>query len=81
MDLLRTILATIACLGTLIVIHELGHYLSASPVHTPAGLMMAIHTAAEFFGSGRGRFRLDPAQWRQIVARITSTAVKSSAGA
>jgi regulator of sigma E protease len=29
MDLLRTVLATIACLGTLIVIHELGHYLVA----------------------------------------------------
>ena len=61
--------------------HELGHYLSASPVHTPDGLMMALHTAAEFFGSDRGGFRLDPAQWRQIVARITSTYVKSSAGA
>jgi hypothetical protein len=61
--------------------HELGHYLTASPMHTPDGLMMALHTAAEFFGSGRGRFRLDPAQWRQIVARITSISVKSSAGA
>jgi len=29
MDAFRTILATIACLGTLIVIHELGHYLVA----------------------------------------------------
>jgi len=29
MDTLRTILATIVCLGTLIVIHELGHYLVA----------------------------------------------------
>ena len=29
MDTLRTILATIVCLGTLIVIHELGHYMVA----------------------------------------------------
>lgn len=29
MDILRTLLATIVCLGTLIVIHELGHYLVA----------------------------------------------------
>jgi hypothetical protein len=74
----RTLLAR--ALGRALA-HELGHYLSASPVHTPDGLMMALHTAAEFFGPGRGRFRLDPAQWRQIVARITSTSVKSSAGA
>lgn len=29
MDILRTLLATIVCLGSLIVIHELGHYLVA----------------------------------------------------
>jgi regulator of sigma E protease len=29
MELLRTLIATIACLGTLIVFHELGHYLVA----------------------------------------------------
>jgi regulator of sigma E protease len=29
MDTFRTILATIVCLGSLIIIHELGHYLVA----------------------------------------------------
>jgi hypothetical protein len=74
----RTLLAR--ALGRALA-HELGHYLSASPVHTPDGLMMALHSAADFFGSGRSRFRLDPAEWRQIVARITSLYLKNSAGA
>jgi hypothetical protein len=74
----RTLLAR--ALGRALA-HELGHYLSASPVHTPDGLMMALHTATEFFGSGRSRFRLDPVQWRQMVARITSLHLKNSAGA
>lgn len=52
--------------------HELGHYLSASKVHTPNGLMRAVHTAAEFFGPEIGRFALDPAERQRIVARFTS---------
>jgi hypothetical protein len=52
--------------------HELGHYLSASKVHAPRGLMMAVHTAAEFFGPDRERFSLAAAERQRIVARITS---------
>lgn len=74
----RTLLAR--ALGRALA-HELGHYLSASPAHTPDGLMMALHTAVEFFGSGRNGFRLAPAQWRQMVARITSIYMKNSTGA
>lgn len=57
--------------------HELGHYLSASKVHTPRGLMKAVHTAAEFFGRNRDRFTLEPAERQQIVARLTSMLGKS----
>lgn len=52
--------------------HELGHYLSASKVHTPKGLMKAVHTAGEFFGRARDRFMLEPAERQQIVGRLTS---------
>jgi hypothetical protein len=52
--------------------HELGHYLSASKIHTPRGLMMAVHSAAEFFAYERAQFRLLPEERRQIVARFTS---------
>jgi hypothetical protein len=50
--------------------HELGHYLFASKAHSPAGLMMASHTAAEFFGVERSRFSIDPAQRAQLAARV-----------
>lgn len=52
--------------------HEFGHYLSASKVHTPKGLMMAVHSAAEFFGPDRQRFTLEPAERQRMVARFTS---------
>ena len=52
--------------------HELGHYLSASKAHAPKGLMMAVHTAAEFFGPDRERFTLDLEERQRIVARFTS---------
>jgi hypothetical protein len=52
--------------------HELGHYLSASKVHTSKGLMMAVHSAAEFFSPDRQRFTLEAAERQRIVARMTS---------
>ncbi len=52
--------------------HELGHYLTASKAHAGKGLMMAVHSAAEFFGADMRRFTLEPAQRQQIVSRITS---------
>jgi hypothetical protein len=52
--------------------HELGHYFSASKTHARTGLMMAMHTAAEFFGTDRRRFALAPVERQRIVARFTS---------
>jgi hypothetical protein len=52
--------------------HELGHYLSASKTHAPKGLMMAVHSAAEFFGMELNRFTLEAAERERIVARFTS---------
>ena len=55
--------------------HELGHYLSASKTHARSGLMMAMHSAAEFFGTDRRGFTLEPADRRRIVARYKSAFV------
>ena len=52
--------------------HEIGHYLLASKVHTPKGLMMAVHTAAELFGVERVDFKLAPVEQQQMIARFTS---------
>ena len=52
--------------------HELGHYLSASKVHSKAGLMMAVHSAAELFAPERSRFKIPPDERQQMVARFTS---------
>ena len=50
--------------------HELGHYLLASKVHTPRGLMKAILSAPELFLSDARNLRVDPAQGRAIAARL-----------
>jgi hypothetical protein len=50
--------------------HELGHYLLASKAHTPRGLMKAMLTAVELFGSDDRALRLEPAQRRAVVARL-----------
>jgi hypothetical protein len=50
--------------------HEIGHFLLASKVHTPRGLMMARHTASEFFGYERTAFAIDPAQRQAVAARL-----------
>src|SRR6185369_11145852 len=42
--------------------HEMGHYLLASKVHTPRGLMKATMTAVELFMPDAGAFRIEPAQ-------------------
>jgi hypothetical protein len=50
--------------------HEIGHYLLASKAHTSRGLMMATHTANEFFGYERTAFAIDPAQRQAVAARL-----------
>jgi hypothetical protein len=50
--------------------HEIGHFLLASKVHTPRGLMMATHTASDFFGYERSAFALDAAQRQAVAARL-----------
>jgi hypothetical protein len=52
--------------------HEIGHYLLASKVHTAKGLMMAVHTASEFFGIERVYFKLAPIEQQRMIARFTS---------
>src|SRR5262245_5989320 len=50
--------------------HELGHYLLASKVHTPGGLMQAVHTATDFFGYPRSGFEIDPTQRQTVADRL-----------
>jgi hypothetical protein len=50
--------------------HEIGHYLLASKVHTPRGLMQAAHTASDFFGADRKAFAIDAAQRQVVAARL-----------
>jgi hypothetical protein len=50
--------------------HELGHYLLASKVHTPRGLLRASRTASELFSYDRRGFIIDTGQRRLIAARI-----------
>jgi hypothetical protein len=60
--------------------HELGHFLSASKTHARSGLMMAMHSAAEFFGTDRRGFALAPAERQRIVARYKSAFVAKLSG-
>jgi hypothetical protein len=55
--------------------HEIGHFLLASKVHTPRGLMMATHTASEFFGYERTAFAIDAAQRQAVAARLRKSPV------
>ena len=50
--------------------HELGHYLLASKVHTPHGLLKASRTSSELFAFGCAGFGIDAVQRQQIVARM-----------
>jgi hypothetical protein len=50
--------------------HEMGHYLLATKVHTPKGLLQAVRTASELFSASRAGFRIDPAQRQQVASRI-----------
>jgi len=52
--------------------HEIGHYLLASRQHTNKGLMMAVHSAAEFFSTDRRAFTIDAVERRQMAARFSS---------
>jgi|KBSMisStandDraft_5_1062788.scaffolds.fasta_scaffold02177_9 hypothetical protein len=55
--------------------HELGHYLLASKMHTPRGLMKAVLTAVELFMPDTSAFRIEPAQRRAVAARLRGEAV------
>jgi hypothetical protein len=57
--------------------HEIGHYLLGSKSHSAHGLMMAVHTAAELFGSARQRFAIPPAEQQRMVARLASISIAS----
>ena len=50
--------------------HELGHYLLASKIHTPKGLMKASRTAFEFFAPEHGGFAIEAGQTQVLVARL-----------
>ena len=50
--------------------HEVGHYLFASPAHSPRGLMKAARSAWDFFDTTPVRFALSPAERAQAVARL-----------
>lgn len=52
--------------------HELGHYLLASKIHTPKGLMKAVLTASEMFLPDTGGFRIEPAQRLTVAARLSA---------
>jgi hypothetical protein len=54
--------------------HELGHYLLASKMHTPRGLMKAAMTAVELFMPDSSAFRIDPAQRLAVAARLRGEA-------
>jgi hypothetical protein len=58
--------------------HELGHYLLASKVHTPRGLMKAVLTAAELFGRDVNAFWIDTGQRRTVAARLRGQPVVAS---
>jgi hypothetical protein len=50
--------------------HEIGHYLLASKIHTPKGLMKATRTAFEFFTPDRTGFIIEAGQTQVLVARL-----------
>jgi len=58
-----------------VLAHELGHFLLASKVHTPRGLLKAQRTTAELFTPERGGFKIDAAQRQQIAARLRGNSV------
>ena len=58
--------------------HELGHFLLASKVHTPRGLLKAWRTTAELFTPERAGFKIDAAQRQQIAARLRGNSVMVS---
>jgi hypothetical protein len=53
--------------------HELGHYLLASKVHTPHGVMQTSRSAAELFGRQRLHFEIDAAQKEVVLSRLMQT--------
>jgi hypothetical protein len=50
--------------------HEIGHYLLQSKVHTPHGLMRAVRSAAEFFGTTRHGFELSTEERHAAALRL-----------
>lgn len=63
--------------------HEIGHYLLASKAHTESGLMQTRRSLTELFSTYRTRFQIDPAQRRQVAARVEQLvlAQRQAAGA
>jgi len=52
--------------------HEVGHYLMGSKAHAAKGLMMASHTAAQFFSTERTNFSINADERQRMSARFTS---------
>jgi hypothetical protein len=50
--------------------HELGHYLMASKLHEPRGLMKATRSAYEFFSTERKAFAIELADRNVVAARL-----------
>ena len=58
--------------------HELGHYLLASKVHTPHGLMQTARSAGELFGRQRVHFEIDAAQKQIALSRLMQPTMMTS---
>ena len=54
--------------------HELGHYLLRSRVHTSHGLMRAVRSSEEFFGTIRGGFELRGEERDIAILRVAQEA-------
>lgn len=52
--------------------HEIGHFLLASRIHAAKGLMMATHSATDFFMPERRAFAINASERRQMAARFAS---------
>ena len=58
--------------------HEMGHYLLASKVHTPKGLMATKRSASDLFANDRSHFRIDDVQRSTMAARFVQPAITAA---
>ncbi len=58
--------------------HEMGHYLLASKVHTPKGLMATKRSASDLFSNDRAHFRIDDVQRAAMAARLVQPAITAA---